>query len=411
MAMSHCPDENLVISQNIPVDPLAEPVCKSIERYRNLIQGIAQIVWEVDADGETSQDISQWSDFTGQTRQQMQHHGWLDAIHPEDRDRANQAWQTAVDLAASSPPDRHVMFQIEYRLRHHQGDYRWMEVHGVPVFTTEGTVQKWMGFHQDIDERKQAQFAVQVQAAEICQLDRLLTQMMALVDRRDRELDQFTYTISHDLKAPLRAVTNLAQWIEDDLMGEIAVESGRQLQLLRTRVGRMEALIDGLLAYSRIGRMEVHTEPVVVVELVAEIVDLLAPPESFTIDIDTDLPTFDTKRWSLGQVFSNLIDNAIKHHDRDDGNIHITGQTLADSYEFTVTDDGPGIPFDRHEFVFGIFHTLGQKVESTGIGLAIVKKIVEAQGGKIELSSDLGLGTSLRFTWSLSSEPSPQWSG
>jgi PAS domain S-box-containing protein len=407
MTVGPCPDENSATSQNRSSAPLAEPQCQSIEHYRSLIQGIAEIVWEVDGNGEVDRDIPEWSEFTGQTRQQMQNDGWLAAIHPEDRDRTQQAWQTAVALAAASPPAQQVTFQAEYRLRHHQGYYRWMEVRGVPVFTADGTVQNWMGFHKDIDDRKQAEFIAQVQAAEISQLDRLLTQMTALVERRERELDQFTYTISHELKAPLRAVTNLSHWIEEDFGGEIAAESGQQLELLRNRIRRMEASIDGLVTYSRIGRMEVHTEPVVVVELIAEIVDLLAPPESFTLEIAADLPTFETKRWSLGQVFSNLIENAIQHHDRDDGNIHITGQTLADRYQFTVTDDGPGIPPDRHEFVFGIFHTLGKKVDRPGIGLAVVKKIVEGQGGEIELSSDLGLGTSLRFTWSLSPISSP----
>jgi PAS domain S-box-containing protein len=394
--VSYFHDRNPVNRATTPPDP--------IDRYRTLIQGVATILWETDAEGQIQAEIPQWSVFTGQTLRSMQDWGWLNAIHPEDRDRVKLAWQIAVERAALPAP-ADPLFQVEYRLQHHDGYYRWMRVNGVPVSHPDGTIEKWMGFHTDIDDRVNAELAMQLQAAEICQLNTLLTQMMALVERRNREIDQFTYTISHDLKAPLRAVTNLSQWIEDDLMGELAEESSRQLQLLRTRVGRMEALIDGLLAYSRIGRMEVSTERVVVVELVAEIVDLLAPPDSLTIDIDNDLPTIDTKRWSLQQVFTNLIDNAIVHHHRDDGNIHISGQPLADGYEFTVTDDGPGIPPAQHEFVFGIFNTLGQKADSTGIGLAVVKKIVEGEGGKIELASDLGSGTSLRFTWSQSSAP------
>ena len=389
--MTHSPNRNSINRLHIVTDP--------IERYRTLINGVATILWETDARGEAQAEIPQWSAFTGQTLESIQNGGWLDALHPEDRDRVKLAWQAAVDRALVSPPDNST-FQAEYRLHHRDDYYRWMQVYGVPVFNPDGTIQKWMGFHTDINDRKNAELAVQIQAAEIYQLNTLLTQMMALVDRRNREIDQFTYTISHDLKAPLRAVTNLSQWIEDDLMGELAQESSCQLQLLRTRVSRMEALIDGLLAYSRISRMEVNIERVVVVELIAEIVDLLAPPDGFTIEVDADLPTLDTKRWSLQQVLCHLIDNAIVHHHRDDGNIHISGHPLAEGYEFTVSDDGPGIPPAQHEFVFGIFNTLGQTAKSTGMGLAIVKKIVESEGGKIELSSALGAGTQLRFTWS-----------
>jgi PAS domain S-box-containing protein len=380
-------------------------VTDSIERYRTLIEGVAVILWETDAQGEIQTELPHWSAFTGQMLGSIQNWGWLDVVHPEDRDRVKLAWQTAVDRVADPELPEQPLFQVDYRLHHRDGDYRWMRVYGTPVFNLDGTLQKWMGFHTDIDERKNAEFAVQQQAAEIHQLNTLLTQMMALVDRRDREIDHFTYTISHDLKAPLRAVTNLSQWIEDDLMGELAEESSRQLQLLRTRVNRMEALIDGLLTYSRIGRMEVSIERVGVVELVAEIVDILEPPAGFTIEIDPDLPTLETKRWSLKQVFYNSIENAIVHHDLDDGNIHISGKTLADSYEFTVTDDGPGIPPSQHEFVFGIFNTLGKKADSTGIGLAVVKKIVESEGGRIELVSDVDAGTSLRFTWPKSISP------
>jgi PAS domain S-box-containing protein len=385
------PEKNPV--NRVPTSP--EP----IDRYRTLMQGVAEIIWEADATGEFRTDIPQWSAFTGQTLESMQQWGWLDAIHPEDRDRVKLAWQTAIDRAIALQVAEYPMCQVEYRLRHHEGYYRWMSVHGVPVFNPDGTVQKWMGFHTDIEDLKNATSAVRSQAAEISQLHLLLTQSIALADRRNREIDQFTYTVSHDLRAPLRAVTNLSQWIEDDLTEELAAEGAHQLQLLRSRVGRMEALIDGLLAYSRISRMEVSTERVVVVELIAEIIDLLAPPDGLTIEVDDDLPTLDTKRWFLQQVFAHLIDNAIVHHDRTNGHIHISGHPLTDGYEFTVADDGPGIPPAQHEFVFGIFNTLGQKTQRTGVGLAIVKKIVESEGGKIELSSATGSGTKVQFTW------------
>jgi PAS domain S-box-containing protein len=374
------------------------------DRYRYLLQEIAPIVWEADAAGEVKGEVTGWTAFTGQTHEQMQRWGWLDVIHPEDRTRIGLAWQSAVERAAWVLPDRQVRFQVQYRLRHDDGDYRWMAVCGMPIFNPDGRVELWIGCNLDITDRKTIESALQVRVAQIDRIETQLQQTIASVERSDLELDRFTYSISHDLKAPLRAVKNLSEWIEDDLSESIEIESKRQLQLLRTRVTKMESAIDGLLQYSRISRMEVGIERVVVVESIANVWSLLTPPTNFSIAIATDL-IFYTKRWFLEQVFYQLIDNAIKHHDRHDGNIQISGTTLADGYAFTVTDDGPGIPPAQHEFVFGIFKTLDNRQDNTGIGLAIVKKIVEIQGGSVELASDVGAGTSCRFTWSKSPDP------
>jgi signal transduction histidine kinase len=173
------------------------------------------------------------------------------------------------------------------------------------------------------------------------------------------------------------------------------------MDLLRQRVYRMESLIDGLLQYSRVGRTEVATESVDVGELLDEVLDSLAPPATFTISVRSPMPTIVAKRLLLTQVFANLIGNAIKHHHRPDGCIEIAATDKGDYYEFTVTDDGPGIAPEHHDRVFGIFQTLKSrdKQENTGIGLSIVKKILETEGGEITLKSQLGDGTTFCFTW------------
>ena len=171
------------------------------------------------------------------------------------------------------------------------------------------------------------------------------------------------------------------------------------MNLLRGRVHRMEALINGLLQYSRVGRLETPNSLVSVGDLLAEVVDSLAPT-SITIEI-APMPTFVTQRLPLQQVFTNLISNAIKHHPRMDGKVRIFVQNLESFYEFVVADDGAGIAPQYHEKIFGIFQTLEprDKSENTGIGLAIVKKIVESQGGSISLESQEGQGATFRFTW------------
>jgi signal transduction histidine kinase len=223
----------------------------------------------------------------------------------------------------------------------------------------------------------------------------------AALAERNNELDSFVHTVSHDLKAPLRAIANLSQWIEDDLEDQLPPDNQQQLQLLRTRVKRMESMIDSLLLYARAGRQEAHLETFNLAELLSEIIDSLAPPESFRIEIEPPLPTLATKRLFLSQVFANLISNAIKHHTSVTGHLHISAIEHPNCYEFIVRDDGPGIAPEHHEKVFAIFQTLkGQEnSDSTGIGLAIVKKIVETEEGTIRLESSLGQGTTFYVTW------------
>jgi signal transduction histidine kinase len=219
------------------------------------------------------------------------------------------------------------------------------------------------------------------------------------LERSNRELGRFAYVASHDIKTPLRAIANLSQWIEEDLGDQLEGATRKQMDLLRGRVYRMEALIDGILEYARVGRIDTGIETVDVAKLLNELLTDLAPPPGFTIDIASDMPVFETARMPLSQMFANLIDNAINHYDRGDGHLHITVQDMEDFYEFTVTDDGPGIAPEFHDKVFQIFQTLQARndIESTGVSLSLVKKIVEEQGGTITLDSVEG--ACFRFTW------------
>jgi signal transduction histidine kinase len=249
-------------------------------------------------------------------------------------------------------------------------------------------------------ERQEVLKVMQHQAQDVVQLNRILAQTNVMLSDRNQELDQFAYVTSHDLKAPLRAIANLAEWIEEDLEGQVSPEVKQHIHLMQKRVQRMDTLINGLLEYSRVGRAKVSDETVNVTELLEEIIDLLDPPADFKITI-APMPTFQTKRLFLSQVFSNLISNAIKHCDRAHGTIQITVEVKDKFYRFAVSDDGSGIAPEHQEKIFTIFQTLEarDKTENTGIGLSIVKKIVEAEGGKVWVESQIGAGATFYFTW------------
>lgn len=228
-----------------------------------------------------------------------------------------------------------------------------------------------------------------------------VTKRTAEVERKAQYLEQFAYVTSHDLKAPLRAVSNLAQWIEEDLTDKLDDASREQLALLRDRVRRMHDLIEGLLAYSRVGKTSDSETKVDIRELINEIIDSLSPHKGFSIKSTGKMPTLYVDRLQIGQVFSNLISNSLKHHGGNKGKIRIKSEHYGDVYEFSVCDDGQGIAAEYHDKVFMMFQVLepSDLESSTGIGLALVKKIVEENNGTIRLESAAGEGTCVYFTW------------
>jgi len=207
--------------------------------------------------------------------------------------------------------------------------------------------------------------------------------------------------VSHDLKAPLRGIKLLTDWLATDYCNRLGVEAEENLNLLQNRVKRMHNLIEGVLQYSRIGRVQEDRVEVDLNELLPGIIDAIAPPEHMTITIERPVPSIKGEPTRIAQIFQNLLTNAVKYMDKPVGEILVGYEDTGDTWTFRVTDNGPGIEARHFDRIFKIFQTLAARdeYESTGVGLTLVKKSVELYGGRIWVESEVGKGSTFFFTF------------
>jgi signal transduction histidine kinase len=229
-------------------------------------------------------------------------------------------------------------------------------------------------------------------------MSRSLNKNINELESRNAELDKFAYVVSHDLKAPLRGIHNVIKWIEEDLANELSPELKKYLDIIPQRIRRMEDLINGLLDYARI-RQRTIPEKTDVQKLVLDIVEAIVP-RHFKVEVK-ELPVIITERLKLEQVFTNLISNAVKFTPGENAAIIISYREIGRQYEFSVKDNGVGIDPEYHEKIFEMFQTLREKdeQESTGLGLALIRKILTDHHGTIHVISETGKGAEFIFTW------------
>ncbi|MEW6349004.1 MAG: ATP-binding protein [Thermodesulfobacteriota bacterium] len=273
---------------------------------------------------------------------------------------------------------RHVMYQ-QLQEAHDGLEYR-VKVRTSELEDLNDTLR------EEIIERRKAEEALRQATQEL--------------QETNRELKDFAHVVSHDLKAPLRAVGKLTHWLATDYEQALDDEGKRQMKLLQDRVKGMHNLIDGVLQYSRIGRIREQLGVVDLNQVLREVLDSLDPPSHITIVVENDLPSVRGEETRLHEVFQNLLDNAVKYMDKPQGEIRISCTDKNGLWQFAVRDNGPGIDSIHFERIFQMFQTLKskKKTESTGIGLALVKKIVELHGGTVWVESTLGVGTAFLFT-------------
>jgi len=358
--------------------------------YRTLSEDIPGIVYRVFLRENKRMQFfnNMLQPMTGYTEEELRS-GKVSSIEPlilaED-------W-TAVTKGVKRALRKKEPFEVEYRLKHKNGDIRHFIERGRPRFDPDGTAIFVDGVIFDVTERRQA----------LARQKQLLQELESV----NKELNDFAHIVSHDLKAPLRAIGSLASWITTDYADKFDQQGKEQMDLLLNRVNRMHKLIEGILQYSRVGKSGEEKDEVDLNELVEQVVDFLSLPKHITVIIENKLPTIWRERTRIGQVFQNLLSNSAKFLDKPEGQIRIGCVDDGDFYRFSISDNGPGIEAKHFDRIFQMFQTLAARdqLESTGVGLALVNKIVELYGGRVWVESEVGKGSTFFFT--LRREDSP----
>ena len=360
--------------------------------FRNLAEAIPHMVWTTLPDGTFEYCNGRWEQYTGQTMDESQGLGWLKAVHPDHVRRVEEAWNRS--LATGE------LFEAEYPLRGADGDFHWHIERALPLRNEDGNIIKWFGTCTDIHEKKQAEQMIRKMNKE---LERRVSERTSALQEINDQMEAFCYSVSHDLRAPLRAMRAFTQVLLEDYSPALDDAGKDYLNRVGASAERMDRLIQDLLHYSRLGRMELNLAPTSTDRLVESVLVDLAQEISqkqAAIQVQKPLPDVIAQETVLEQVLQNLISNALKFSRPDvPPLIRIWSETREGRVRISVQDNGIGIPPQHHQRIFRVFERLHglDRYPGTGIGLAIVQKGIERMRGVVGIASEPGKGSCFWF--------------
>ena len=255
----------------------------------------------------------------------------------------------------------------------------WVRVQGQALYNKRGEIIKYFAIEEDVTKKKELEDQKEILLDDLA--------------KTNKELEDYAQIVSHDLKSPLRSINSLISWIKEENEKNFDPQTVKYFSLIENKIVKMDHLIEGILTYSKIDKEESKKENVNVHDIVNSIIDIIHIPDHIKITINNELPIITADRFRIQQLFQNLIGNAVNYIDKKEGLVEITSEEFDDHYVFAVKDNGVGMPKDIHEKVFETFKAFTTSKHSTGLGLSIVKKIIEFYKGKIWIESEVGTGT------------------
>lgn len=348
-------------------------------RFRTMADNSPVLLWTSETDSLCSFFNQTWLDFSGRTLEEELGVGWAEGVHPEDFERC---MRTYMDAFARREP-----FEMEYRLRRHDGRYRWMLDRGNPRFTQSGRFEGFIGSCVDITDRREAEARAQRIAEDL--------------ERANADMERLLYAASHDLKEPIRMVTSFLGLLEGKFAAELPDEAREYLGFAIDGGHRMKEMVTGLLSYAQVRQRRMEARDVDLGAIVeATLADLQVAIRDAGASLEVgELPTVRGDATRLRQVFQNLLSNALKFRGADPARIAIHAVSRETMWEIAIADNGIGFDPEYASRVFEMFQRLHSRGEypGSGIGLAIVKEIVEQHGGRVRIESSPGRGTTVYF--------------
>jgi PAS domain S-box-containing protein len=378
----------------------------SANEFRLLAEAMPQIVWITRADGWNIYFNRQWCDYTGLTLEESYGAGWNKPFHPDDQQRAWDAWQKAVTNVDT--------YALECRLRRADGEYFWWLIRGVPVLGEDGKIEKWFGTCTDIHHIKlsdeklreslgELEFANRQIADDRAKLEERVAERTASLRTANADLENFSYSVSHDLRAPLRAIDGFISILQEEHAGGLSEDGRRMFGIVAENARKMGHLIDDILAFSRAGRLELEVVLVDMEALVREVwVGLTDRIGERQLELRLEyVPPLTCDPRAIRQVWQNLLGNAIKFtRDRKLAVVEVSARDEGDCIRYQVMDNGVGFKVEYTDKLFVLFQRLHgmDEFEGTGVGLAIVKRFVEKHGGKVSAVGVKDQGAKFSFT-------------
>ncbi|MDP5230578.1 MAG: PAS domain S-box protein, partial [Cellulophaga sp.] len=345
------------------------------EKYSSIIANMNLGLVEVDNDDVIQMVNQSFCTLSGYPEDQLINKKALDVVHIINKSIIQEKSVKRLNGESDS---------YEVEILHPSGEVKHWLISGAPRYDEYGKVIGSLGIHLDITKQKELEL----------QKEKLVNEL----ETSNHGLQEYAHIVSHDLKSPLRSISALCTWLNEDYQDKLDDNGKYNLTMMQEKVEAMDSLIDGILKYSTISSDNVENTSVDVNEVIKEITDIIFIPEHVKIVTTSTLPTLFADRTKIHQLIQNFLSNAVVHIEREEGLVEIGCEDRDTYWEFSIKDNGVGIPKEYHEKIFKIFQSVGNKERSTGIGLSIVKKIIDLYQGKVWLESEIGLGTTFFFT-------------